>query len=408
MALIKENFDIKDNHYLFLDMNSFFASCEQQANKEWRNKPLIVAPYTGPTGCAIAVSKEAKKLGIKTGSLVKEALEICPNIIIAPAQYNLYHLTHKKIVNLMNNFSPWVEIKSVDELAMPLSPNERKGDRPILLAKEIKRAIRANLGSYLTCSIGISSNIFLAKQASMYVKPDGLTIINNENIIEILRNLKLKDLTGIGRKMGLRLESIGITTPLELYYSSPEFLRTHLGINGEYWYLRLHGLPIEYLRDKPATSISQSCVLSPQDRNRRRALIILQKLTHRAGIRLRQTNLSAQHIGLRVSFFHKRSIALNKKTLPFEDSSQFYKNIRKLWDQIPNIDQPYKIAIVAYDLKMSNYKQLDLFDQPVKTRQLYQAVDKINANLGDWSIYPASLIEVPDGALPRISFTKPR
>jgi len=230
-----------NNGILFIDMNSFFASCEQQVNYWLRGRPVGVCVYTGKFGCVIAPSNEAKKRGVKTGMRLNEAMAICPDLVpleTNPARYRNYH---KKIMAVLHKYSNEIIPKSIDEAIVNLNGYELVYNDAITIAKKIKEDIKNEVGDWLKCSIGIAPNAFLAKLASNIQKPDGLTIINPQNIDAVLSKLRLTDLPGIAKNMAERLQNSGINTPLELRYSNPERLRIICkGIVGEYWHQRLN------------------------------------------------------------------------------------------------------------------------------------------------------------------------
>ncbi len=230
-----------DSRVLFVDMNSFFASCEQQTNYWLRNRPVGVCVYTGKFGCIIAPSIEAKKRGIKTGMRLNEAMAICPELVpleTNPARYRDFHV---KIINVLKKYSNDVIPKSIDEAIVSLNNYELVHKDPVAVAKQIKLDIANEVGDWLKCSIGIAPNAFLAKLASDIQKPDGLTIITPENIDSVLSKMRLKDLPGIASGMAERLQKGGINTPLELRHASPQRLKIICkGVVGEYWHQRLN------------------------------------------------------------------------------------------------------------------------------------------------------------------------
>jgi len=230
-----------DSRVLFVDMNSFFASCEQQTNYWLRNRPVGVCVYTGKFGCIIAPSIEAKKRGIKTGMRLNEAISICPELVpleTNPARYRDFHV---KIINVLKKYSNDVIPKSIDEAIVSLNNYELVHKDPVAVAKQIKLDITNEVGDWLKCSIGIAPNAFLAKLASDIQKPNGLTIITPENIDSVLSKMRLKDLPGIASGMAERLQKGGINTPLELRHASPQRLKIICkGVVGEYWHQRLN------------------------------------------------------------------------------------------------------------------------------------------------------------------------
>lgn len=226
---------------LFLDMNSYFARCEQQTNFWLRGRPVGVCVYTGRYGCVISPSVEAKKAGIKTGMRLNEALKICPDLIPLesnPARYREFHI---QIIKILQRYSQDVIPKSIDEAIVNFEKYKLIHPDLVAVAHQIKKEIYTSVGDWLSCSIGIAPNAFLAKLASDFVKPNGLTIITPENIDQKLAELTLRDLPGIGANMELRLQRAGITTPLQMRYAGPERLKMIFkSIEGIYWHYRLN------------------------------------------------------------------------------------------------------------------------------------------------------------------------
>lgn len=233
---------------LFIDMNSFFASCEQQVNYWLRNRPVGVCVYTGKYGCIIAPSIEAKLKGVKTGMRLDEAIKICPDLVPLETNPNRYREYHVKIIQILKKYSDDVIPKSIDEAIVNLTSYKLIYKNPTLLAHTIKREIKEQVGEWLHCSIGIAPNALLAKLASNLKKPDGLVIIDQYNIDNILAKLQLTDLPGINKGMASRLKKARIMTPLEIRYSTPEKLRLACkSIVGVYWYKRLNFAEVDIM-----------------------------------------------------------------------------------------------------------------------------------------------------------------
>jgi len=234
-----------DNHtlptVLFVDMNSFFASCEQQVNYWLRGRPVAVCVYTGRHGCVIAASIEAKQRGVKTCMRLDEAMAICPDLVPLETHPNRYREYHARLIEVLKRFSDDVIPKSIDEAVVDLTNYQLVYKDMRQVAMQIKQAIRLDVGDYMRCSIGIAPNAFLAKLASDVQKPDGLTVITPDTIDDVLRKLHLTDLPGIGKRMAIRLEDNGIYTPLDLRYASPERLKAVCkSIVGWQWHVRLN------------------------------------------------------------------------------------------------------------------------------------------------------------------------
>jgi DNA polymerase-4 len=225
---------------LFVDMNSYFARCEQQANYWLRGRPVGVCVYTGKYGCVISLSTEAKERGLKAGMRLNDAIAQCPELVPVESNPTRYREYHTKIINVMREYCNDVVPKSIDEAIINFS-NYENAD-PMQMAINIKNDILIKVGDWLTCSVGIAPNAFLAKLASVRgKKKDGLMMITPQNIDSVLSELKLGDLPGIGANMSYRLERAGIKTPLEMRYTPPERLRAIFkSIDGIYWHYRLN------------------------------------------------------------------------------------------------------------------------------------------------------------------------
>lgn len=229
-----------DGIVMYVDMNSFFASCEQQLDPALRGKPVGVCPYESPNAAVIAVSMEAKKLGITTGMRLIECRQICPQLIIRPSQPVKYRQFHVMIIGVLKKYCNDVIPKSIDEAILNFTSYKLIYKDFISIARQIKSDIKEK-ADYLKCSIGIAPNAFLAKLATDLQKPDGLIEITTGNIDEHLKKLKLTDLPGVASGNEKRLKKVGIYTPLEMRYASISLLRKAFGgIVGYYWHCRLH------------------------------------------------------------------------------------------------------------------------------------------------------------------------
>ncbi len=233
---------------MYIDMNSFFASCEQQLRPELRGKPIGVTAGSHPWACVIAPSVEAKKYGIKTGMRANECRHLCPQLVAVPARPVKYREAHIAIMSVLNRYcSGDVLVKSIDEAAINLTSYSLVYKDLPALARQIKADLRHAVGDLVKCSIGIAPNTFLAKLATDMQKPDGLVQITPENIDERLAPLTLQDLPGIGSRNARRLELTGIKSPLQMRYTSQSLLRKAFGgIAGYYWHCRLNFIEVDF------------------------------------------------------------------------------------------------------------------------------------------------------------------
>jgi DNA polymerase IV len=233
---------------MHVDLNSCFATIEQQANPLLRGKPVVVAAYNSPNGCVVAPSIEAKQYGIKTGMYLWEAKILYPKVIVRTPDPPKYRAVHLQFRNIFKDYSPDVSPESIDEAVIDFTDTYALYNRTLPdIGPEIKRRFREEIGEWMTCSIGISTNRFLAKLAASLKKPDGLETIDHTNVESVYKNVSLLDLNGINTRYAARLNANGIFTPMEFYQASLETLKKQVfqSIVGYYWYLRLRGYEID-------------------------------------------------------------------------------------------------------------------------------------------------------------------
>ncbi|MCX6213513.1 DNA polymerase IV [Spirosoma sp.] len=318
---------------LFVDMNSFFASCEQQDNYWLRGRPVGVCVYTGRNGCVIAPSVEAKLRGVKTGMRLDQAIVLCPELVpieTHPARYREYHV---KIIDVLRTFSDDVVPKSIDEAVVDLTNYQLVYKDMSQTAVAIKQAIRQKVGDWLRCSIGIAPNVFLAKLASNVQKPDGLTTITPETIDSVLQTMTLTDLPGIGHRMAARLEAGGVRTPLELRYATPDHLRAVCkSIIGWHWHLRLNfGGEVDLDANPDNKSMSAMRTISQEQRSTSERLDeLLQSLCLTLERRMVQRGVFCQDMSFSCRYHNGKTYNYEARfNEPKQDGLELYGIIRE-------------------------------------------------------------------------------
>ena len=187
-------------NWLFVDLNSYFASVEQQDRPELRGRPVAVVPMLADTTVCIAASYEAKAFGVRTGTVVADAKRMCPGIELVEARHELYVHYHHRIVEAVESCLPVASVLSIDEMACRLMGRERPLLAALELGRSVKARIREHAGETLRCSVGLATNRYLAKIASDMEKPDGLVALPKDILAEALSRLELRDLPGVGAK----------------------------------------------------------------------------------------------------------------------------------------------------------------------------------------------------------------
>ena len=392
---------------LFLDFDSYFASVEQHLQPHLRGKPVGIAPVMAESSCCIAASYEAKAFGVKTGTRVSDARVLCPDIAIVSARPELYVQYHHKLVAAIESAIHVEKILSIDELWCWLPYNLRTKDQLDRIAGNIKQAIREQVSESITCTIGVSTNRWLAKMASKMKKPNGYLVLESTDLPQSLYPLKLSDFTGIGRSMELRLHARGVHDAQGLcQLSRSEMASIWGGIGGERFWMELHG---DTLPEQETTrrSIGHSHVLPPDSRVPDKALSVVHKLTQKASIRLRKEGFLAGSLSLQLSYLHADRWSAEMRFEHSDDSLHFAKVVRLLWKKRPNHQSPLLQVGMTLNrlLEQTNYTP-SLFTQVDPSKQrLNNALDKIRDKHGVGSVFLGSEQEGMSAAPMRISFT---
>jgi len=393
---------------MHIDLNSCFATVMQQAHPSLRGKPMIVAAYPTPGGCILAPSIEAKKLGIKTGMRVREAKEIYPEVIVRESDTDLIRDASSKFIKICLYYSPDVTPKSIDEVVINFSGMESYWKKTLTeIGIEIKKRFRQEIGEWISCNVGISTNRMLAKLASSLHKPDGLDIIDHQNIRKVYSSINLTDFPGINVRYQARLNAVGIFTPVDFLAASDNFLRKQVfqSIVGHYWYLRLRGYEVDdFQSDRKSFGQEYSLGKKTSDPEKLASLIIM--LTEKMGRRLRASNKTALGIHLALlyddwSFWHKGK----KFTESLYTTQELFKKVMFIFEQQPAKKIVRKISVSCFDLNPADSLVLSLFENDVeKKRKISTAVDKINDRYGEYVVAPALMMESKKTILDRIAF----
>jgi DNA polymerase IV len=389
---------------LHIDFDSFFASVEQQDNQIFRNKPLGVTAHNGRT-CIIAASREAKKLGIKSPSRTYEALKICPNLKFATADFVRYLEISKKFLKICQNFSPFVELFSIDEVFMDVTLTNHLFSGVYKMIEKIKKEIKEQIGEYITVSVGISYNKLLAKLASGINKPDGVFEINKQNLEKVYSQSKLTDICGIGERIKIRLNKIGIYSLLQLKNASLTLLISEFG-PAEAKFLHLVGLGednngLNFFTKAPiAKSVGRNYCLPKNEYDKTVVLQNIYELCEEVCLKLRRLSKKARSIG----FYIAGDISEHgRKTYVkyFDTGKEMFDLLNKLFD-LNNFGYIRRIGISAFNLENVGNTPLSLFDSARKNN-LTSVIDKINDKFGDHTVrngfllYSDKLTTVPNG-----------
>lgn len=411
--------------WLFLDLNSYFASVEQEKEPHLRNRPVAVVPLMADTTCCIAASYEAKAFGIKTGTQVGEAKRMCPELVLVEARHELYVDYHRRVVEAVESCVPVSSVRSIDEMACELIGREQPLLAAMDLARRIKAAIREKVGATLCCSIGLAPNRYLAKVASDMEKPDGLIALTHDLLPHALLRLKLRDLVGIGSRMERRLNTHGVQGMADLLALNAEQLgHAWGGVQGERLWHWLRGEDFHDAELEHAKSIGHEHVLGPELRTLEGTYATAHKLLHKAAMRLRMQKLWAAGISLSLRFTVPKNAATGKhgsgipqrawnqqlRLVECQDSQTLIEGLRKLWSMRPMgplYEKPFLVSVTLMNLVPEALHTLSLFsalDREASRDQLAATMDQLNRKYGTETLYFASMHLAKAAAPTRIAF----
>jgi DNA polymerase-4 len=412
-------------NWLFVDLNSYFASVEQQDRPELRGKPVGVVPMLADTTCCIAASYEAKAFGVRTGTMVSDAKRLCPNIILVEGRHELYTEYHHRVVEAVESCLPVTAVCSIDEMACRLMGRERPLLSAIELARKVKSRIRERAGEMLRSSVGLATNRYLAKVASDMEKPDGLVALTLDILPEALGRLSLRDLPGIGARTEKRLNERGIHTMHEILTLDCEQAGRLWGsVWGERLWHWLRGEDFEMSEHDHLKSISHQHVLAPDMRTKEEAWAVAHKLLHKAAMRLRSGGLWASNIGLAVGFALPRSenAPVSRFGVPSrgwhgdiklaecQDNQTLIAALRKLWGSQPaeaEYAHPFFVGVQLGGLVPNHLHTLSLFDAldgEQSRARLLATMDELNQKYGLATLAPATMLSAYKAAPTRIAF----
>jgi len=412
-------------NWLFVDLNSYFASVEQQDRAELRGRPIGVVPMLADTTVLIAASYEAKAFGVRTGTIVADAKRMCPGIELVEARHELYVEYHRKVVEAVESCLPVTAVCSIDEMACRLMGRERPLLAAMELGRRVKARIRESAGEMMRSSVGLATNRFLAKVASDMEKPDGLVALPLDLLPEALGRLTLRDLPGIGAKTEKRLNERGITTMKQLLALDCEQAGQLWGsVWGERLWHWLRGQDFDMSETDHLKSISHSHVLAPEMRTQEKAWAVAHKLLHKAAMRLRSHGLWASSIGLAVGFAVPRSEPgpvssfgvptrgwhSETKLTECQDNQTLIHALRHLWESQPKTAEsvhPYFVGVQLGGLVPDRLHSLGLFDsleEEQSRAKLLEAMDQLNQKYGMSTVAPATMITAYKAAPTRIAF----
>jgi DNA polymerase IV len=389
---------------LHVDINSYFATILQQENPHLRGKPLAILKDVGRS-CVIAASKEAKQFGVKTGSRLADAKQICPQIITLPAKFDRYLDCTKRLQRIFANIAPNYYIYSLDEAFVDVTdclnhlyPN------PQTLAKDIQDQIKKELGEWVTCNVGISHNRLLAKMASEIAPKGSALKIDESNMDSILASVPFSDVCGIGFRLEKKLRRLGVTVPYQIRFFSAEQLQI---VFGPFWSQELlkiaYGLEPHHLslidRHQPhMKSVGRSITgyrLYGEEKDISRILLnLMEEVTYK----VRKMKLAGRYAGIYLTG-QGESWSAHQTLTPnyyIRHTNQLfnvlYRQLYQSWQR--------SFKIIKFAVRLGMLKPISEVPQPLFARwhqqeAVYKAMDKISDKYGLFTLRSGALLNQP-------------
>jgi len=378
---------------MHIDMDSYFASVEQQAHPSLRGKPIGVTGRPTERSIVVAASREAKRRGVKTGMPVWEAHRACPELTLVSGNPERYLAVTQRFVEILKGYAARLEIYSIDEAFLDVTQEAPRRGGAARMAEEIRRRFREDLGECVTATVGIASGKTFAKLIGARNKPDGIGILNEEEMPALLETTPVGDVWGIGPRIAERLRRAGIRTLKQLGDTPERFLRREFGIYGVH--LRDIGQGrdrtplVPYTDVPPPKSVGHSKSLPPDLRDFPTALLILRDLCDRVAWRMRRLGYMGRtiHSGFRVGSIGPYWGKQTTLAFPSDDGETFYEACRVVLGKIPKKpEQVSNIGVCVGNLVEAGRVSCALLETDRRREDLNRAVDRIRDRFGDQSI----------------------
>ncbi len=403
-APLGQNGEPPQRWVIHVDMNCYFAQIEQRIHPSLRGKPVAVAGDPDGRSVVATSSYEARARGVKTGMPVGEARRLCPELLVLGGSISKYADTTRQILSILQEVSPQLEVFSIDEAFLEITPVlDRLGD-PERAGRLIKRRIRRELG--LTCSCGVAPNKLLAKLGSDLQKPDGLVVLYPEDIPPFMEELPVRELCGIGFRLEQHLAGMGIKTCGQLGRADPERMRRRFGIIGER--LRAMGQGRD---DAPVTPFH----LAPEpksvghsqtfNRDLYRAGEIggaLLSLCERVGRRLRRHGMAGRCVSAAVRYSDFYTVGQQHRIKRYlDDGYLVYEQAHRIVESLREHGRGVRLLAVSVSMLTDKLHATSLLPREMARMRILSATDAVNDRYGEFTLGRASAL-CPEEAAPAL------
>jgi DNA polymerase IV len=392
--------------FALIDMNSYFATLEQQANPHLRGKPVAVVKEAGRS-CVIAASKEAKKFGVHTGEPLRDAREKAPNLITVPADFDFYFHNTKQLQSIFTTLSPDIDLFSLDEAFIDLSSCRQLYPNTESFFKTCQEQIKHSLGDWVTFSMGLGKNRLQAKLASEFAGVDNYFEITPDNLDAILSQSQVEKVCGIGYRLTSRLNQLGITHVYQLKFCDDEYLIEHFG---KFWAAELrkisegeesHLLDLRQRILPHMKSVSRSKTLFVPTADPFYLEQMIFNLTEDMCFKARRMKLAGRriYISLRDTEGGRwgKELRLKGRHVSLSDDifSLFlyiFHDISLSWSKAGRVPKIIRIAVSLNDLQPLAELPTSWLPGVEQRQQAFKAIDQVNEKHGLYTIKSAKLL----------------
>lgn len=391
---------------LYIDFDAFFANVERQLEPAIRDRPVGVTALDSDYSAFITRCYNAKAWGIKRGMRVRDAREICPNLVVRVARPDVYVDIHNRILDEIDRHVPVTKVWSIDEMECALIGDERAGAYD--LAVRVRDGLAQNIGTFVTPSMGLAPNQFLAKVAAEMNKPSGLVTLHPTDLPGPLIDLALSDLPGISGNMERRLHAAGVNSVEDFWNISAKHARAIWGnIEGERMWAQLHGYPVI----RPPTEkrmFGHSRVLTKGWRSRDKALTCLNLLTVKAAYRLRRAGYLCGALAVSVKLASGQKLSRDTTFAACSDDPTLLSHMHRMFEQmtarVGDFHDAKSVYVMLHHISKPERTSGDLFAHAdgesgtgAKWDRVMTAMDGLNKKHGKAVVHIGSRADLPGG-----------
>lgn len=349
---------------IHIDMDAFYASIEERDHPELKGKPLVIARHPAETagkGVVATANYCARQYGIHSAMSSQKAYELCPQAIFKPGNIHYYREVSAQIHEIFHRYTDIIEPLSLDEAYLDVTTNKKDCPSATKIARDIQQAIWQEL--HLTCSAGVSYNKFLAKIASDYQKPCGMTVIPPEKAQPFLKALPIEKFYGVGKKTVPKMHELGIFTGEDLYQKTEWELIQQFGKMGYSLYRKVRGVhnaPVKSTRERKSIGRERTYIKELMFENEITAQLRI--LSEQVASSLKKYQKHGKTIVLKIRYTDFETVT-KRKTLPEYLSTQeeIFFQAQTLWDEFGEVERKIRLlGITVTSLDPMTYENISL------------------------------------------------